>query len=106
MIAVAGELDAGVTNPLSRWFEGSVAVDSRSAIIDLEHLAFLDAGGIAVFVSLGLRLTHQKRTLSLRKPQPIVRRVIAIGGLLPLTESIHVAHAGDFVLRATSRHVP
>jgi len=81
VVRVAGELDAASLADFR-----TALPDKRSAPhleFELEELTFIDAGGLGEF----LRLTAEGRTVTLRRPQPLFRKVLDItgtGGLFEL----------------------
>jgi anti-anti-sigma factor len=54
---------------------------SRDVIVDLSELRFADSSLIVDLAVLGQRLRAQGRRLSLRAPQPQIRRLILLVGL-------------------------
>jgi anti-anti-sigma factor len=69
---------------------------TRDVIVDLSELRFADSSLMIDLAVLAQRLRAQGRTLSLRDPQPPVKRLIEIVGLdrLPSVRLVPVQPAG------------
>ena len=87
-LTVDGELD--LTN--ATWFAGTVtdmmeSLPGRRVRIDLASLRFLDAAGIRALLLCSEGAAGHGRTVTLIDPQPIVRRILAVTGLLHMLAS-------------------
>jgi anti-anti-sigma factor len=71
---------------------------TRDVIVDLSELRFADSSLMIDLAVLAQRLRAQGRTLSLRHPQPHVRRLIELVGLhrLPSVRLVVPQAAGAF----------
>ncbi|HVB07017.1 MAG TPA: STAS domain-containing protein [Acidimicrobiales bacterium] len=75
-IAIAGELDFSNAEGVRTVVDEALANDPEELVFDLEKLSFMDSSGIAVLV----HASNHARVL-LRRPTPIVLRVIEVTGL-------------------------
>ena len=85
VIALDGELDLASAPDLAdvaaRKLAGGVPVN---LIIDLSKLTFCDSAGLRVFVKFRSELDAKGGRFVLAAPQPIVRRVLEVSGLVDL----------------------
>lgn len=77
VLSVAGQLDISNADSLQRALSAAVEQGPRLLVFDLEGLEFMDSAGISVLV----RARSEVPEVRLRKPTPIVRRLIEITGL-------------------------
>ena len=95
MLRVTGDEDRATSGRRRRPL--SVALRAtRDVIVDLSELNFADPSLMIDLACLAQRLRAQGRTLSLRYPQPPVRRLIEVVGLdrLPSVRLVLVQPAG------------
>jgi anti-anti-sigma factor len=84
-VAIDGEAD--ISN--ASWLAAAVVemmtlVPRRQVRIDLSGLRFLDAAGIRALLTCAGHAAARGRQLTLTDPQPVVRRLLEITGLLHL----------------------
>lgn len=89
VIALDGELDLASAPDLSdvaarKVADGEAAGVPVNLIIDLSKLTFCDSAGLRVFVRFRSELEAKGGRLVLAAPQPIVRRVLEVSGLVEL----------------------
>jgi anti-sigma B factor antagonist len=81
VISLAGELDLvgapGLTDTVVDLIEGG----SRTIVVDLEGLAFLDAAGIGALVGANRRVEGVAGTFSVRAPSPLARHILELCSL-------------------------
>jgi anti-sigma B factor antagonist len=83
-LAVSGEVDLSNSEKVSEL--GKLAVDAltgsdRVLIIDLSDVAFMDSTGLGALVVINNAARVKGREVRLRGMQPLVRRVLELGGL-------------------------
>jgi anti-sigma B factor antagonist len=70
-------------------FEGGVQVlreavtaavkdGARACLLDLEHISYLDSGGVGALIAMFRHVTRQGGQLKLLRPSPSARRVLGI----------------------------
>jgi len=84
VIALDGELDLASAPDLADVAARKVADGQVNLIIDLSKLTFCDSAGLRVFVRYRSELDARGGRLVLAAPQPIVRRVLEVSGLVEL----------------------
>jgi anti-anti-sigma factor len=84
VIALDGELDLASAPDLADVAARKVADGQVNLIIDLSKLTFCDSAGLRVFVRYRSELDAKGGRLVLAAPQPIVRRVLEVSGLVEL----------------------
>jgi anti-sigma B factor antagonist len=77
---VRGELDVYTATALRRSLAELIAGGARHVVLDLRHLSFMSATGLAVLVGAARRLRHHGGELVLRSTRPSVRKLIEITG--------------------------
>lgn len=80
-IALAGELDPATAPALSEAIAAAAGDGVTQVDIDLGGITFLDSSGVRVLVSAREQLRAGGVGLSLRNPNPNIRRVLDITGL-------------------------
>src|SRR5215468_29655 len=81
VLAIDGELDL-VTAPLLADAATALADEGEQNIVtDAHELSFCDSSGLTAFVRIANRLEPRGR-LAIAGPQPIVRRVLDVSGLV------------------------
>ena len=83
-VSLAGELDLGAANEVEQALETAQADGAGRLVIDLAGLEFIDSTGLRVLLSAQRRADDTKQALLLRNPQPQVRRLFEIAGILEL----------------------
>jgi anti-sigma B factor antagonist len=84
LLVVRGEIEFQ-TAPKLRAAIGSALDDNvRRLVLDLRDVTFIDSTGLAVLVEATMRTD-----VSLRRPSPVVERVIALTGLSSTLDTEH-----------------
>ena len=82
-VAVAGEIDLSNSDLLNvRLLNILSTLHPHRIEVDLAGVTFLDCSGLTVLVSLGQAATHTGCRLRITNPQPLVRRLLDLTGLL------------------------
>jgi anti-anti-sigma factor len=87
VVRLAGEIDMQTRDTLVTAL-GSLASPS-SVIIDMSEVTFMDSAGLHVLID-----THRRAPVTIRSPQPFVRRLLELSGLLDVFE-FDLAPDGD-----------
>lgn len=77
LVVLAGELDVNSLAALRPQVDDLLGRSDPTLTVDLTEVSFMDSSGLAVL----LELAHRFGPLAVRRPTPIVRRVIASAGL-------------------------
>lgn len=77
-VRVAGEIDVVTAPVLQRHIDTAIASGRPTLVIDLSDTTFIDARGVAVLVKARMRLAGMGARLVLRRPPPLVRRVLEL----------------------------
>jgi anti-sigma B factor antagonist len=80
LVVLSGELDSSNIDALSARLEPITARQPERVIFDLSGLRFMDSAGIAVLVGTARTV----KTVRLRNPSDVVRRVVEVTGLTEL----------------------
>jgi anti-anti-sigma factor len=80
VLRVTGEEDRATSGRRRRPFSAALKA-TRDVIVDMSELSFADPSLMIDLVCLAQRLRARGRTLSLRDPQPHIRRLIELVGL-------------------------
>src|ERR1700733_4486818 len=83
VVILSGELDSSNADSLEATVAPITAEPPELLIFDLSGLRFIDSAGIAVLIGVAGKVN----AVRLRRPSPIVRRVIEITGL---SEVLHI----------------
>jgi anti-sigma B factor antagonist len=84
-LAVAGDIDMSSSGELRDAIRQSLATAGiRQVIIDLDHVPFLDSTGVRTLLDGYLAATGYGKAFLVSNPQVLVRRVLAISGVLDL----------------------
>lgn len=80
VVLLDGELDLASGSPLRTRLATLVHDDPppRQVVVDLTSLAFVDASGISVLMATHKALARQGGELVLRRPSPLVQRVLTL----------------------------
>lgn len=82
-VAVVGEIDLSTCDVLRVRLRNVLsALHPHRIEVDLAGVTFLDCGGLTVLVVLGQAAARTGCRLRITNPQPIVRRVLDLTGLL------------------------
>ena len=77
VVTVAGELDSSNAHVLAARMGSVTHTDPERLVFDLSDLRFMDSAGLAILV----RAAAEIDTIELRRPSPIVSRLIELTGL-------------------------
>ena len=91
IVPLAGEQDLSTRRRLAGLLAGAISVDDADVVVDLRLVSFLDASTMGVLAEAGGFLRARHRTLVLRAPSPFGRRVLELGGLGALIETVPAA---------------
>lgn len=82
VLEVRGEVDLASAPTLGACLDQAVAEPSRSVILDLAGVSFLDSTGVNTVVRANNALVMSERQLIVRNPRPAVRQVFEITGVV------------------------
>jgi anti-sigma B factor antagonist len=88
VVKLLGELDLSTAPLLEACLEG-LGADGADVRLDLSGLSFCDSSGISAMVTASKRATKRGGHLSIFSPQPAVRSVLEITGLLDYLSDPH-----------------
>jgi anti-sigma B factor antagonist len=77
VIRLSGELDMVSVENVRPVIEQAPAGENEGLVFDVSELEFMDSSGIALLISV----TRKVRTVEVRNPTAIVRRIIELTGL-------------------------
>jgi anti-sigma B factor antagonist len=80
-VRVSGELDMDNADMLAAALDRAFAPGSRTVVLDLAGLAFLDSTGVRVLLNGLDRAERTGSTLVVHEPRPLVERVLRISGI-------------------------
>ena len=84
VLSAVGELDVNTAPDLRERLAGLIGAGSRSILVELSDVTFVDSTALSVLVSALKRLRQADGDLQLAGPTPNVRRVFEITGLTRL----------------------
>ncbi|HEX8832682.1 MAG TPA: STAS domain-containing protein [Abditibacteriaceae bacterium] len=93
IVEVGGEVELHSAPQLREELHRVCDSDARCIVVDLSRVSFIDSTGLGVLIG-GLKRAREKGSLSLVCPQPRVRRIFEITGLLqvfPMFDSVDAA---------------
>jgi anti-anti-sigma factor len=79
-VNVTGELDLATAPRLAEAVQALLAKDTRSILIDLGRLSFIDSSGLRLFIALSDRATAEGWSLGLIRPSEQALSVFQITG--------------------------
>jgi anti-sigma B factor antagonist len=94
VVKLLGELDLSTVPKLEACLEGLDA-DGADVRLDLSELSFCDSSGISAMVTASKRVRNRGGHLSIVSPQPAVRSVLEITGLLDYLSASRSESGGD-----------
>ncbi|GID90655.1 STAS domain-containing protein [Amorphoplanes digitatis] len=101
-VAVAGEIDLSTAGALHAGLLAVLSAQLPERIeVDLAKVTFMDCAGLAVLVAAGKTAARTGCQLRITNPQPIVRRVLDLTGLLDILTARF-----DQTLLVATRSVP
>jgi anti-anti-sigma factor len=86
VLRVSGEVDIVTAPVLLRHLESVLASSRPTVVIDLSDTTFLDARGVSVLVAARKTVTGYGGRLVVRRPPPLVRRVLELAEQLDRLE--------------------
>ena len=87
VVWLRGDQDISTVADLSERLDVAAALGKGNLVVDLRQVHFIDAATVRVLVHCAARLRLQSRWLRLRDPQPFVRRVLGLCGLMDLVDT-------------------
>jgi anti-anti-sigma factor len=99
VVTLRGELDLASTPALAGHLTAAVAAGGPSVIVDLAGLEYVGYSGLGVLVRVGKWLRESGGDLALAAPQPQVRKILLVTGLIdvfavyPSVEAAAARHA-------------
>lgn len=81
VVRVSGEHDPATRTHLSRTIARAAHLDEADMVVDLSGITFMDASTLGAIVNAHNRLRAGSRSLSVRAPSPLARRLLDICGL-------------------------
>jgi len=96
VLSIAGDLDLVTAPQLADAVTALVDAGVRDLVVDAERLDFCDSSGLTAFVRIARQLDPGGR-LAIAGPQPIVRRILEVSGLV---EAFVVADSVDEAVAA------
>src|SRR3954463_3712670 len=66
------------TRQLREVITSAVAAGARACLLDLEHVSYLDRGGVGLLIAMFRHVTRRDGQLKLLRPSPAARRVLGI----------------------------
>lgn len=77
-LELGGDLDIATVDVLAQWVEGLHLDGEPIVVVDLSHLRFCDACGLAGLLAMDRALAREGRHLTLRNVPPMTRRIMAL----------------------------
>lgn len=81
LLEAQGDIDHGTCGSLQSALETLIADGHSIVFVDLEHVSYIDSGGLSVLLA-GVRTLRQRGWLGAIAPNPNVKRLLEIVGLL------------------------
>jgi len=81
-LVVAGEVDVVSAGQLREYLAGALDLRPSALTVDLGGVTFLDSTGLSALVFAHLRAVAEGIPLAVSNPQPQVRRILDITGML------------------------
>lgn len=105
VLIVDGDLDLATAPELASMGIALVDAGAVDVIVDAEQLAFCDSSGLSAFVQIANRLESTAGRLAIAAPNPMVRRVLEMSGLVDAFVVADSVPAAVAVLDAGGRPV-
>jgi anti-anti-sigma factor len=83
-IAATGEVDASTAQLLRDTLGAALADGVSTVVLDLAGVRYLDSAGVGALVQAHNSTTARGARLTVANPQPMVRRVLEVVGVLAL----------------------
>ena len=84
VVSLRGEYDLASVPELTEVLAAAMTLDDVDLVVDLEQVRFMDASTLGVFVRTEGLLREQSRSLGLRSPSSLARRILGVCDLLDL----------------------
>jgi anti-anti-sigma factor len=81
-LVAVGEIDLSTADRLRAELDAALDRSAQAIVVDLAGVSFMDSTGIAVLVHARNRAVADGATVSVIDPQPTVRRILTVTGLL------------------------
>jgi anti-sigma B factor antagonist len=81
LIETWGDIDHNTCGSLETALDDALGTASPNVLLDLSQVTYIDSGGLSVLLS-GVRLLRERGWLGVIGPNPNVRRLLEIVGLL------------------------
>jgi anti-sigma B factor antagonist len=81
VLTVRGEIDLSVAARFAQELEAAIDTTRSAAVVDLEHVAFIDSAGVRELVKAHHRALDRGGDLVLRNPSGACQRVLQLSGL-------------------------
>ncbi len=83
----------------------AAAVDAgrRFLLVDLEHVTYIDSGGVGALVEVFMRVLNRGGRLTLLRPNACAMRVLDMTRLTPVFEIFHDEEQAVVAMRAPAR---
>jgi anti-anti-sigma factor len=78
IVRVSGEIDIVTAPMLQRQLDLAIDAGRPTIVLDLEATTFLDARGVGAIVAARKTAAHAGARLVIRRPPPLVRRVLEV----------------------------
>jgi len=83
IVKVSGELDLVIAEQFKALIEKELEqLKINSLILDLEEVSFIDSSGLGAILGRYKVLSEKKGKMALINPQPTVRRILELSGIL------------------------
>jgi anti-anti-sigma factor len=83
-LAAIGEVDASTAQLLRDSLTAALADGASTVVLDLAGVRYLDSAGVGALVQAHNSTTARGARLTVANPQPMVRRVLEVVGVLAL----------------------
>jgi anti-sigma B factor antagonist len=81
LIEAWGDIDHNTCGSIEAALDGALETGTTNILLDLSEVTYIDSGGLSVLLS-GVRLLRDRGWLGVIGPNPNVRRLLEIVGLL------------------------
>ena len=81
LLETSGDIDHDTCDSIEVALNEAVADGNQSVLLDLRQVTYIDSGGLSVLLS-GVRVLRERGWLGVIGPNPSVRRLLEIVGLL------------------------
>ena len=81
ILRLRGDHDVSTAGALSKLLARTIALDDANLVVDLDRVTFMDVATVGVILRAERLLAAQSRSLVLRSPPRLARRVLELCGL-------------------------